>query len=75
MADRRVKLFYPPDLVDEPILYQLVRKYDLVTNLHRADVNSQGGVLELDLRGEGPVIDQALDWVRQLGIQVEEMRR
>ncbi len=75
MADRRIKLIYPPSLVDEPILYQLVRKYDLVTNLHRADVNAQGGVLELDLRGEGPVIDQALDWVRQLGIQVEEMRR
>ncbi len=72
MPDRRVKLIYPPNLVDEPILYQLVRKYDLITNLHRADVNSQGGILELDLRGDNTVIDEALAWVRQLGIEVEE---
>ncbi len=72
MPDRRVKLIYPPNLVDEPILYQLVRKYDLITNLHRADVNSQGGILELDLRGDNTVIDEALAWVRELGIQVEE---
>ncbi len=72
MPNRRVTLIYPPSLVDEPILYQLVRKYDLVTNLHRADVNSQGGTLELDLRGDEMVIDEALAWVRQLGIQVEE---
>ncbi len=72
MPNRRVTLIYPPSLVDEPILYQLVRKYDLVTNLHRADVNSQGGILELDLRGDEMVIDEALAWVQQLGIQVEE---
>ncbi len=72
MPNRRVTLIYPPNLVDEPILYQLVRKYDLVTNLHHADVNTQGGILELDLRGDDTVIDEALAWVRQLGIQVEE---
>ncbi len=72
MPNRRVKFVYPPSLVDEPILYQLVRKYDLVTNLHRAEVNAQGGILELDLRGPDGVIEQALAWVRQQGIQVEE---
>ncbi len=72
MANRSVRFIYPPTLLDEPVLYQLVRKFDIVTNLHKADVNSQGGMLELSLRGDDELIRQALDWVRQLGIKVEE---
>ncbi len=72
MADRRVKLVYPQDLVGQPILYQLIEKFGLLTNIRRADVNDMGGWLIVDLRGEEPVINQALDWVRQEGIEVQE---
>ncbi len=75
MANRSVRFVYPPNLVDEPVLYQLVRQFDIVTNLHKAAVNSQGGMLELGLRGDDRLISQALDWVRQLGIEVEELPR
>ena len=75
MANRVVRFIYPPSRVNEPILYQLVRKFDIVTNLRKADVNSNGGVLELGLRGDDQLINQALDWVRQLGIEVEELPR
>ncbi len=73
MANRSVRFIYPPSLVDEPVLYQLVRKFDIVTNLRKAAVNSKGGILELTLRGDDQLISQALDWVRQLGIEVEEL--
>ncbi len=72
MADRRVKLIYPQALVSQPILYHLIEKFGVMTNIMRADVNDTGGWLIVDLRGEEPVIDQALDWVRQEGIEVEE---
>ncbi len=72
MADRRVKLVYPPALVDEPILYQLIRQYGVQTNIRRADVDDTGGWLLVDLRGDVSSIEEALDWVRGLGIEVQE---
>jgi L-aspartate semialdehyde sulfurtransferase ferredoxin len=73
MATRRVKLVYPAQLVDEPILYQLIQKFGLVTSVRKADASAEGGWLVLDLRGDDAAIQQALEWVRQLGIQVEEL--
>ncbi len=71
---RRVKFIYPPNMVDEPVLYELGQKFDLIPSVYKADVNSDGGWLELDLRGEETVINAALDWARRLGIQVKEIQ-
>jgi ABC-type methionine transport system ATPase subunit len=75
MADRRVKLTYPQALVDQPILHQLIEKFGLLTNIRRAEVDDSGGWLVVDLRGEEQIIDQALDWVRQQGIDVQDPAR
>ncbi len=72
MANRRVKLVYPPQLVDEPVLYRIIRDFDLVVNIRQAHVSNQEGWLVIDLRGAESVIQDALNWVRHLGIAVEE---
>ncbi len=71
MADRRVKLLYPTNMVDEPVLYRLIERFGLVANIRQADVNPEGGWLVVDLRGEEDKIDQAIAWVQTLGINVE----
>ncbi len=73
MADRRVKLIYPPQLVDQPILYEFIQKFGLMTSICQADVNNGGGWLLIQVRGDEAVIDQAFDWLRQLGIEVQEL--
>lgn len=72
MPARRLKLVYPPGLVDEPILYELIRKFGLVTSVRRAEVNEEGGWLLVDVRDEDAVISQAIDWLRHLGVEVQE---
>jgi ABC-type methionine transport system ATPase subunit len=72
MADRRVKLTYTQALVDQPILHQMIGKYGLLTNIRRAEVNDSGGWLIVDLRGEEQTINQAIKWLREVGIEVEE---
>ncbi len=72
MSDRRVKLIYPPQLVDQPILYELIQKFGLLTSIRQADVNERGGWLLIQVRGDDTVINRALDWLRQLGIEVQE---
>ncbi len=70
--ERRFKFSYPPSKVDEPVLFNLIRKFDILTNIRKADVTPEGGLLILDLRGDENKIEQALAWVREQGIQVQE---
>ena len=36
----RVRLTFPPSLIQEPIIYRLVKDFDIVINIRRADVPS-----------------------------------
>ena len=38
MGKLRVYLTFPSDLIQEPIIYQLGKNFDIVTNIRRADV-------------------------------------
>ena len=46
MGRRRLKLIFGPAMVKEPVIYQLGKQFELVTNIRRADVTrDQGWVL------------------------------
>lgn len=69
---RKLVLHYPLDRISEPILTQLVTKYDLEPNLLRADVDAhKGGWIEMDLTGDGEQIDMAVVWMKSLGLTLE----
>ncbi len=72
-ATRRVKLTYPPTLIDRPVVYSLIKQFDIVTNIRSADFGAEQGWLILDLQGSLASIEQALAWVREQGIHVEIM--
>ncbi len=70
-STRRVKLTYPPNLVDKPVVYSLIKQFDVVTNIRSADFSAEEGWLILDLEGSPASLEQALAWVREQGISVE----
>lgn len=72
---RRVKLTYPPSLVEEPIVYSLIKQFDLVTNIRSANVAGDQGWLVIDLEGSLAAIEQALAWAREQGMAVEVLPR
>ncbi len=72
MASRRVRLSYPLSLVDKPILYELIQKFNVTTNIRKADVNAGGGILLMEMRADEEVLDRAAAWLRGLGIDVQE---
>ena len=39
MTSKRFVLTFPPDATDEPITYNLIRKFDIMVNLVKADVS------------------------------------
>ena len=71
MTLRRVKFSFPTDLIKEPIIYNLGRKFQVVTNIRRADVRPDMGWVVLELEGTDEEIDRSLEWVTSAGVRVD----
>ena len=65
MAKRQVMFTFPRDLIKEPIIYLLSRKFQVVTNIRRADVSENRGWVVLELEGEEKEIDTGIAWVKK----------
>ena len=71
MATRRVKFTFPPQLITEPIIYQMGMEFHVVTNIRRADVREEMGWVVLELVGDESEIDRSLEWVAHAGVRVD----
>ena len=71
MATRRVRFTFPPQLITEPIIYQMGMEFQVVTNIRRADVREEMGWEVLGLVGDDIEIDRSLEWVAQTGVRVD----
>ena len=71
VAKQRVKFTFPTDLVTQPIIYGLGRKFQVVTNIRRADVREDMGWVVLELEGEDPEIARGIEWVGSMGVRID----
>lgn len=71
VVEYKVRLTFPQQLLDQPLLYGLIRRYDVLTNILEARVGNAEGWMILAVRGEEPRATQGLEWLRQQGVQVE----
>ncbi|HET7419926.1 MAG TPA: NIL domain-containing protein [Candidatus Dormibacteraeota bacterium] len=71
MARRRLKLIFGPSLVKEPVIYQLGRKFEIVTNIRRADVTKDQGWVLLEVSGEADELDRGIEYLESKGVKVE----
>jgi len=70
MAKKRVTLIFPQELLLEPIIYTMGHQFNLVTNIHLADITEDKGWLVLELEGEEKQIEEGLAWVMAKGVRV-----
>ncbi|MPZ49678.1 MAG: FeS-binding protein [Dehalococcoidia bacterium] len=71
MAKQRVKFTFPETLVTEPLIYELSKQFQLVTNIRRADVTADRGWVILELEGDMPEIERGLTWIADKGVRVD----
>jgi ABC-type methionine transport system ATPase subunit len=67
----RLWLMFPAKLITRPIIYELGQKFPVVTNIRQASVNSEVGLVSLELDGERANIKAAIAWLEELGVKVE----
>lgn len=68
---RRLWLMYPPRLITTPVIWQLSKKFPLVTNVRQVSVTDEIGIVCLELDGRRADIKAAIKWLEKLGIRVE----
>jgi len=71
MAKVRVKFTFPPDQIREPVIWEVGKRFDLMTNIRRADVQHDIAWAVLELDGEKEDLEQGLKWVEELGVRVD----
>ena len=71
MSKLRVTFTYPVDVVQEPVIWLLSQKFEVKTNIRRADVQENLGWVTLELEGEETALQQGIEWVRSTGTEVE----
>ena len=71
----RVRLTFPPHLIQEPIVYRLVKDFDIVINIRRADVKADYGWVLLELEGTPGKLERGVAWLKETGVQVDPIER
>jgi L-aspartate semialdehyde sulfurtransferase ferredoxin len=71
MARQRIKFTFPQELIKEPLIYELGKQFNLVTNIRRADVTADRGWVILELDGDLEEIERGISWVASKGVRVD----
>jgi ferredoxin len=72
VISRRVVLHFPRLLVDQPIVYHLVKDYNLEFNILKASVTpKEEGLLVLELSGEQSDYEQGMQYLAGIGVGIQ----
>ncbi|MBI4561470.1 MAG: NIL domain-containing protein, partial [Candidatus Rokubacteria bacterium] len=61
--------------IQEPINYLLVKDFDIVTNIRRADVKADYGWVALELEGKEENLERGIAWLKEKGVKVDPIER
>ncbi len=70
MVTQTLRLNYPQTLARQPIITQLIRRFDVTVNILQAQMTLEEAWLEIGLTAEQIEFDRALAWLGQEGIVV-----
>ena len=73
MASARLFVSFPEEIVDRPMVYEIVKRFDVVPNIRRANVEEHSGWLILEVIGESEKLDAAVEYLEGEGCTVNRM--
>lgn len=74
MSLRKYFCTFPQELIREPIIsHTLHAEFDVVPNIRAASITDQMALVAVEIEGEDARIDQAIEYLRERGVKVEEL--
>ncbi|MGD0779758.1 MAG: NIL domain-containing protein [Dehalococcoidales bacterium] len=74
VVSKKVVLRFPKRMVDRPIIYRLVKDYDLEFNILKASITpEQEGLLILELKGNQQEYDKGIEFLIKAGVKIQSL--
>ncbi len=71
---KRIVLRFPRRLVERPIIYRLVKDYDLEFNILKASITpEEEGLLVLELKGDQKEYDKGINFLVKAGVKIQSL--
>jgi ABC-type methionine transport system ATPase subunit len=67
----RLWLMYPPKLIKKPFIWEVAKKFKVVTNIRQASITDEIGIVCLELEGARSEVGRAITWLEKQGVKVE----
>jgi ABC-type methionine transport system ATPase subunit len=71
MATKRIKLTFPQDLIKEPVIFTMAKKFDVMPNIRRARVTEAIGEVVLELEGGEKDLEAGIAYLKERGVKIE----
>lgn len=71
----RVYLTFPKNLVKEPLVCWLAKKFDITFNIRGSTVTAEMGLVALEIDGERAEVDKSIKWLKDKGVIVEPIEK
>ncbi len=73
-VSKRIVLHFPRRLVDRPIVYRLVKDYDLEFNILKAFFTpEEEGLMVLEISGEQKDYDKGIRYLTETGVRIQSL--
>ncbi len=74
VVSKRIVLHFPRRLVDRPIVYRLIKDYNLEFNILKASVTpEEEGLMVLELNGEQQDYDKGIRYLTANGVRIQSL--
>jgi L-aspartate semialdehyde sulfurtransferase ferredoxin len=71
MATRRIKLTFPEELIKQPLIFTMAKKFNVMPNIRRARVTESVGEVVLELEGTEENLADGIVYLEQHGVKVD----
>ncbi|MDH3443014.1 MAG: NIL domain-containing protein [Deltaproteobacteria bacterium] len=66
-----VYLTFPQNLIREPVLSQMAKRFDIEFNIRGSTVTTEMALVALEIDGARREVDKAIGWLKAKGVAVE----
>ena len=76
MVNKKFVLHFPPHRIEQPIMYQLIKEFDLMVNILQGIVTpGEEGRLIVELSGERKKLNKGMEFLAGLGVVFQPLFR
>lgn len=76
MTKKKFVMRFPPELIDQPITYRLVKEYGLMINILQGTVTPrEEGRLVVEISGKRKAMEEGLAYLSGLGVELQPLAR